>query len=243
MRCRGCARPPGRRRKRPGALQAKRVRKNVPRLAEATGERSGRCSVNGELRSMRLAVVGESTAVGVGATTLDEALPGHLARAIATRTGANVDWTVLGGNGMTAKRVLACVCDQHEKRYDAAVVLLGVNDVFRMTSIRTWLSNLRQLTSALTQHGCRTVLVSAVPPIGQFPALPQPLRSVLGLRATLLDQQLTRLASEIDEVTHCQVSFPKQPACVATDGLHPSALGYRNWAEQLALEIPAMSVP
>jgi len=203
------------------------------------GSRIGEAYVSPEQDTLRVAIVGESTAVGVGASTLDEALPGHLARALATRTRKNVTWNVLGGNGMTVKRVLASVRAQDQSRHDVAVVLLGVNDVFRLTPLEAWLCNLRLLATSLTERGCQVIVFSAVPPVGQFPALPQPLRGILGVRAALLDHHLEKLAGELPGAAHCKVRFPTGQAYVATDGVHPSAEGYRDWSEQLVVGVSA----
>jgi len=218
-------------------LQAQRVRKRVPRLPEAAGARSGERQVDFGGDTLRLAIVGESTAVGVGAETLDEALPGHLARALASRIKRSVGWRVIGGNGMRVKRVVSEVRQQHEQRYDAAVVLLGVNDVFRLTPIKAWLSNLRLLAESLTERGCQVIVFSSVPPVGKFPALPQPLRAVLGLRASLLDHHLESLTKDLPRAAYCRVTFPTAGPNVATDGVHPSSDGYRAWAQQLAVGI------
>jgi lysophospholipase L1-like esterase len=218
-------------------LQAKGVRKRVPRLPEAAGSRRGESQVGPSLSTLALAIVGESTAVGVGADTLNEALPGHLGRALAMQTGTNVTWHVMGGNGMTVECVLSSVSRDH--RYDAAVVLLGVNDVFRLTPIKVWLMNLRLLAKKLEQQGCPRIVFSAVPPVGQFPALPQPLRTALGARAALLDHHLEQLARELPGAAHCKVRFPTDRAYIAADGVHPSNEGYRHWAQQLAATISA----
>jgi lysophospholipase L1-like esterase len=220
-------------------LQAKGVRKRVPRLPEAVGSRVGESHIDPGLDTLRVAIVGESTAVGVGVNTLDEALPGHLARALSGQTGKNVAWNLLGGNGMTVKRVLSSVGAGHQGRYDVAVVLLGVNDVFRLTPIKAWLLNLRLLAKKLAEQGCQFIVFSAVPPVGQFPALPQPLRAILGIRAALLDYYLARLARELPGAVHCNVKFPTAPAYVATDGVHPSSDGYRDWAQQLVVALSA----
>lgn len=221
-------------------LQAKGVRRNVPRLPEAAGPRAGEAHVDsGGDDTFRVVILGESTAVGVGAETLDEAFPGHLARALADKTGSNVAWSVLGGNGMTARRVLESARAGPQRHYDAAVVLLGVNDVFRFTPVKAWLANVRLLAHLLKEQGCQPVVFSAVPPVGRFPALPQPLRAILGVRAALLDHHLARLVRELPGVTHCSVTFPTAPEHVATDGVHPSAAGYRDWARQLSVELGA----
>jgi lysophospholipase L1-like esterase len=223
-------------------LQAKRLRKRIPRLPEAAGPRLGESHVSPEVGTLRIAIVGESTAVGVGASSLDEALPGHLARALAAQTRKNVAWSILGGNGMTAKRVLSSVRAEHQGRYDCAVVLLGVNDVFRMTPVKAWLLDLRLLAKSLAERGCEVIVFSAVPPVGQFPALPQPLRAILGLRAALLDYHLQKLAKELPGAIYCPVRFPSDQAHVATDGVHPSSSGYRDWARQLASVVSASAV-
>jgi lysophospholipase L1-like esterase len=183
---------------------------------------------------LRIAIVGESTAVGVGASTLDESLPGHLARALATQTGRGIAWKILGGNGMTVRRVLESVRAEQQGRYECAVVLLGVNDVFRLTPIKAWRLSLRLLAKSLEERGCQVIVFSAVPPVGRFPALPQPLRAILGIRAALLDYHLEKLARELPGAIYCHVRFPTAPAYVASDGVHPSSSGYRDWAEQLA---------
>jgi lysophospholipase L1-like esterase len=218
-------------------LQAKRVRKRVPRLPEAAGSRRGEARVGPHVGTVAMAIVGESTAVGVGVDSLDEALPGHLARSLASQLGRNVAWQVSGGNGMTVSRVLSTVSG--EDHYDVAVVLLGVNDAFRLTPIKAWLSSLRRLADKLAEQGSELILFSAVPPIGRFPALPQPLRAILGARAALLDHHLKRLVSEVQGAARCDVKFATQAMYIARDGVHPSKDGYRDWAQQLALGIAA----
>lgn len=219
------------------ALQAKSLRRNIVRLPEASGVRAG-CSEAGEKgEPLRIAVVGESTAVGVGAHTLADAIPGPLSRAIADALNRPVHWTVCGKNGATVKGALQVLGDCNQQ-FDCAVVLLGVNDVFRLTRMGDWGERMGRLIEILTtKHGCRQVLVSAVPPIGLFPALPQPLRSILGLRAAMLDQHVRQLVERFDKAQYCAVTFRSTPEYVAADGVHPSSLGYRTWAEQLALPI------
>jgi lysophospholipase L1-like esterase len=218
-------------------LQASRLRSKVPRLPEAAGSRTGGRIVDPALETLEVAILGESTACGVGATTLEDAIPGYLARALAALLERNVVWHLLGGNGMTVQRVLSSLRAEPQRRCDAAVVLLGVNDVFRMTSVGEWRSGLRGLANVLRQRGCQIVVFSAVPPIGTFPALPQPLRTALGIRAALLNHHLVRLTKELPDAAHCNVRFPTEPAYIASDGVHPSAMGYREWARQLALEL------
>ena len=76
-------------------------------------------------------------------------------------------------------------------------------------------------------------LVTAVPPLAHFHALPQPLRGWFGLRAGLLDADLRRVATA-SGARHIAFDLPMQPRYLARDGYHPSAEGYALWAEGIA---------
>lgn len=64
--------------------QGRRVRATALRLPEAAGPRTAEGS------ALRLLIVGDSSAAGVGAAHQDEALAGRLAQALAARLGRPV---------------------------------------------------------------------------------------------------------------------------------------------------------
>ncbi len=222
------------------ALQVGSTRKSTPRLPEAEGARRG--SVSGAGQPFRIAVLGESTAVGVGAARHTEALPGFLASFLARSTGNPIHWQLVGTNGATVRRLRQSVRAESLDAADIAVVLLGVNDVFRMTSLKTWRTGIAELVADLRATGVKHIFFSQVPPIGRFRALPQPLRRVLGIRAALLDCYLTRTVRTLDRVYHCPIHFPQEDDHVATDGVHPSALGYEEWAKQLSRRVLGVEI-
>jgi lysophospholipase L1-like esterase len=68
----------------------------------------------------------------------------------------------------------------------------------------------------------------------RFPALPQPLRAVFGLRSAALDAAAASLAA-LPGVGH--VPMPAallDPDIFAADRFHPGPAGYHIWGEQLA---------
>jgi lysophospholipase L1-like esterase len=217
-------------------LQGLRVRQATPRLPEAAGARAGDCP--GAEPRLDLLVLGESTAAGVGAADHAEGLAGQLATALAAETGRAVRWRVLGRIGATAHSTRTALLEPAtEVRADVAVLALGVNDVLRLRGPRRWVRDLRQLIAAVRERcGAIPVIVAAVPPVGRFPALPHPLRGVLGLRARLLDRATIRLARTLENVHH--VPMPALPDAAAdaffcADGFHPSPRAYRLWARTL----------
>jgi len=76
-----------------------------------------------------------------------------------------------------------------------------------------------------------------VPPMGQFPALPQPFRRYLGARATQFNRKLTTL---IESQSDCQlIDFNSElnNEDMARDGFHPGPIIYQHWAEIVAEKI------
>jgi lysophospholipase L1-like esterase len=205
-------------------------------VPEAAGPKVG--EVPAGAPPIQMLVLGESTAAGVGAADHVEGLTGCTAQTLSTRTGRAVRWRVLGRNGATAeitRRELLGRAD--DVCADVAVLVLGVNDTLRLRSSAQWQRDLAGLISAVRERcGPIPVVLAAVPPMGMFPALPQPLRSVLALRAHVLDRATIALSVSLPRVRH--VPMPGFAAADAAtffcrDGFHPSPAGYRGWGAAL----------
>ncbi|MBQ53677.1 MAG: lysophospholipase, partial [Pseudomonadaceae bacterium] len=194
---------------------------------------------------LRLLVLGESTAVGVGVSCLQLALAGQLAGAMSQRFSRPVAWQVCGENGITAAKLHQRYVSQRSVTtpaagpHDLVVVLLGVNDTTHLSSLKRWQASLQQIAHSLQHHAQTTadrVVFSGVPPLQHFTALPWLFRRLLGLRAAMLDRAMREsavaagaqyLALDMDFAAHL----------MAVDGYHPSAAGYRLWADNLLLGI------
>ncbi|MCW7753383.1 SGNH/GDSL hydrolase family protein [Desulfobotulus sp. H1] len=210
--------------------------RTIPRLPEADGPVRGR--VPGRAPGFHILLIGESTAAGVGAASQKEALAGQLAKASAERAGCEVFWQVLGRNGLTARD--ACTLVAGSRVFfspDVVVLVLGVNDVVRMRSASVWRKDLRALISLLRRRWeAVPVVLAGVPPVGLFPALPQPLREILGLRGRMLDAVSRSLAEKSSGVSHAAgpVGVHPEPEFFCSDGFHPSPVGYAIWGRYLA---------
>ena len=86
---------------------------------------------------------------------------------------------------------------------------------------------------------CRAQLVvlSGLPPMHGFPALPQPLRWYLGRRAREFDAGLADWARLESGVIHVPADLPDPRGLMAPDGFHPGPPGYALWAERVARAI------
>lgn len=216
------------------ALQGRRVRRTTPRLPQVGGPSTGIAA--GARPPLRVLVLGESTAAGVGSETHEEGLAGQFARAVAARAGRAVRWRAVGRVGATARCARErLVPGLPAEPVDLLVVALGINDVLRQRAPRAWAADLERLVDAVRERvGPVPVVLAGVPPAGRFPALPQPLRALLGLRAAALDREAARLARRLPGVVHVPAELPAGEHFFAADRFHPSPAGYRVWAEALA---------
>ncbi len=211
------------------AVQGLAVRRNARLLPEPTGPRQGRA---GRGPRLRLLITGDSSAAGVGAGTQRQALSGQLVGQLAKRF--TVEWWLEATTGHTTQNTIERLQGLSEQ-FDVAVTALGVNDVTRAVSRQSFEDNQTSLLDLLTgSMGARQVIVTAVPQMARFPALPQPLAWVLGQQAARLDRGLQKVAAGYPQASHLALNLPDDPALAAPDGYHPGPKAYAIWAEQLA---------
>ncbi|HSW13452.1 MAG TPA: SGNH/GDSL hydrolase family protein [Solimonas sp.] len=211
-------------------VQGRHVRRVTPRLPEAAGPREG---VEGSGPALRLLVLGDSAAAGVGVETQSQALSGRLVAALAPQW--RVEWKLVAHTGHTAQEVLTQLQQEPSRDFDIVITSTGVNDVTAGTTPRRWLEAKQGLRELLDQRfGGPLLLLSSLPPMQRFPALPQPLRWYLGLRAQRLNHALSTWAQARENCLFVPVGFTLQEGMMAADGFHPGAVAYAQWAEQLA---------
>lgn len=211
------------------ALQAVRLRKSALQLPEATGPRHGQ---SGHGKSFNLLILGDSSAAGVGAACQAQALSGQLAKRLAV--ACHLTWQLEARTGATTASTLAHLEKMAPKSFDAALVILGVNDVTRLVSPPLWQTRQDALHALLHQKfSVKHIFRAGLPPMGQFPLLPRPLRSILGADAARLDATLASICQKSPRLHHSPLNLPFAPEYIARDGFHPSEAAYSKWAELL----------
>ncbi|KIC40863.1 GDSL family lipase [Ruegeria sp. ANG-R] len=211
------------------AFQGLSVRRNAQFLPEPIGPREGR---EGRGPRLRLLIAGDSSAAGVGAGTQRQALSGQLVSRLAKHY--TVEWRLEATTGHTTQDAIHRL-QALPAQFDVVVTALGVNDVTRAVHRQRFETQQRQLLNLLTgPMGARKVIVTAVPQMARFPALPQPLAWVLGQQAARLDRGLQTAAAGFPQAKHLALNLPDDPALAAPDGYHPSPKTYALWAEELA---------
>ncbi|OPY06451.1 MAG: hypothetical protein A4E67_01456 [Syntrophaceae bacterium PtaB.Bin038] len=206
------------------------VRCVTPRLPEPSG---GRCGVQGSGPPLRLLILGDSAAAGVGVATQDEALSGRLAAALGE--SFLVSWKLMAQTGNRARDIASMLEAAPPERFDAVVTSIGVNDVTHGTELGAWIGQQGRIAELLrSKFHARHIILSGVPPMHLFPALPQPLRWYLGERAKRFNGALKALARSCEVCEFAAPDFPVEPGTMAADGFHPGARAYSLWAAHVA---------
>lgn len=212
--------------------QARWLRRTALRLPEAPGPRDG-VEGKGDTK-LRLLVVGDSSAAGVGMADQAQALALPLARELALREGYAVGWQLVARSGIDSAQAIELVRAATIEPADVAVIVLGVNDVTSQTTARAFVERIAALWTLLEEdHGVKWGVVSGLPPMGKLTAMPQPLRWYLGRYASWLDSALGQWATARG-VGFWPANIPTHPAVLADDGFHPGAAVYPIWSARLA---------
>ena len=214
-------------------IQGKHVRKVTPRLPEPDGERAGEM---GQGPTLRLLLTGDSAAAGVGASSQALALSGQLVGRLAQHY--TVRWQLVAQSGLDSSGMLDLFKTMPVEKFDVVVLSIGVNDVTALMAPSNWKQWQSRLANAIkTQFDPVLLVHSAVPPMEQFTAMPQPLRWLMGAWAAEMNRQLLEvIGNHPDSLVHAPF-VSREPGGLADDGFHPGPLAYQVWAESLSKEI------
>lgn len=231
-------------------LQGGWVRRRALALPEAPGPRTGRVGAEGAGQApLRVLIVGDSSAAGVGAAHQSEALAATVARHLHRVLQRPVCWQLIASTGWTSADAVAALStlpDQALAPADVWVSVLGVNDVVHQVPGRRTLANLEALRGEVQRRcGARQGVFCAAPPMHRFPLLPLPLRWVLGAQAQLLNR---RMFAQLPAGGPCTVldlppDLNPMQGLMAADGFHPGPAGYALWGAHLAQHLTRLVAP
>jgi lysophospholipase L1-like esterase len=181
---------------------------------------------------VRLLIVGDSTAVGTGASTPDKSLAGLLAQAY---PGLHIENR--GRDGATFAEVPHQL-DASAARFDVVLVLAGGNDVIRLRDLDNTGSHLDRIAQ-LAKARADTVVLMPAGNVGNAPFFFPPVSWWMASRSREL-HALVRAAAQRQGVGYVRLfkeraddPFAQHKELNAKDGLHPSDGGYQVWFREL----------
>ncbi|MBB5870366.1 lysophospholipase L1-like esterase [Allocatelliglobosispora scoriae] len=195
---------------------------------------------------LRLVMLGDSSALGVGVDRVADTVGGQLATLLAadrSGTGRRIELASVGVSGSRSKDLATQVSRSLlGERPDVAVILVGANDVIGMRRPGEAAAYLASAVRRLREAGVE-VVVGTCPDLGAARAIAPPLRQIVGWmgRKTARAQMRSVHAAGgavVDLGAETGAVFRADPATLCHDRYHPSADGYRVWAYAL---LPAVA--
>ena len=181
--------------------------------------------------------LGDSTVEGVGASTAAHNYVGRLAarlRSIYPRTRT----VNLGAAGATSYDVLEAQLAQGVAHRPQLVTLsIGPNDITTRVPAQTYAENLEAILARLARDTEAVVVVNLLPDLAVTPRFRNRDRAPLvGRLSADFNKIVARTAKRhgalvVDLYGASRRELPSHPEFLASDGYHPSDLGYARWAE------------
>ena len=202
----------------------------TPRLDEASGERIGSI---GKGKLVRLLILGDSAAAGVGVKHQDQALIGQLCHLFDVKN-FQLDWQLHAKSGNTLIDLKQLAEQLPQQSFDFVIISSGVNDILKQHSVQKWQIHYQELYQYLQNHfGQPQILFTQVPPLQHFSALPKTLAWYLGQHAQAFNKNLNKNAQHLSNLHYVPLTLPTTREYLAEDGFHPSHLSYTIWAKNI----------
>jgi lysophospholipase L1-like esterase len=186
---------------------------------------------------VRLAVLGDSIAYGVGCAARAETIGARLAAVLAA-AGYETTTDVVAVPGARSSALSGQVRRALRKHPDVAVVVIGANDLANLVDPAVAARQLGTAVAELTAHGAHVVVATA-PDMSVVPGVPRALRpAVRAASAALAALQAEAVTANGGTVAALgdvlAPAFHEDRGLFAADRYHPSAKGHALIAEALA---------
>ena len=210
-------------------FQGVKTRRSALRLPEPAGRVNG---VSGTGPTLRLLIIGDSSAVGVGTSHQEEALLGHMRKRLSQTN--TVYWSADGKTGATTADTIVRLQNSQVQKFDVVSVSLGVNDITSLVPLSVWLRRFSTLLDLIDRRFQPDIVcVSGIPQMKYFPLLPQPLRWVTGAQANRFDRALRRLVAGRAGCRFVEMDFEPDISLMSPDGFHPGPKIYAAWGRKV----------
>jgi lysophospholipase L1-like esterase len=188
------------------------------------------------MTTLRFRVLGDSLAAGVGCTHVEQSI-GHVLAGVLRAAGHRVDLGVHAVPGARSADLAPQVKAAVAAGVDLALVVIGANDLTRLTPPDVGARLLREAVTALAGAGARVIVVTA-PDMGVLGHVPPAFREFVSRTsrqyATAQAEAAIAAGATVAHVGSEVFSrFASDERMFSADRFHPSAAGYAVIAQAL----------
>lgn len=197
------------------------------------------------MTTLRFRVLGDSLAAGVGCARVEQSI-GHVLAGALRSAGHRVELSVHAVPGARSADLAPQVRAAVAGGTDLALIVIGANDLTRLTPPDVGARLLKDAVAALTGAGARVVVVTA-PDMGVLGHVPPAFREVVSQAsrqyATAQADAATAAGATVAHVGPEVFSrFAVDERMFSADRFHPSAAGYAVIAQALTSYVLAAAV-
>jgi len=183
--------------------------------------------------------LGDSYTIGQGVNT-SERFPTQTLELLKSRSIKTAQLTYVATTGWTSSDLDKSMSQQNLAYYDFVTVLIGVNDQFQGIDTSTYSKNFKSILNRAiqsTRGESQHVLVLSIPDYSLTPEGKKLDTTKIKREIDLFNTLNKRVAKDFKcqylDITVLGREAKSNPAWVAKDGLHPSAIAYKNWANRI----------
>ena len=218
--------------------QGKRVRQKTLKLPEAIGKRSG---ITGIGTTIKILLVGDSSACGVGVKNIEQSLSGHLIQNLKKKYKCH--WKIVAKSGLTTVNLTDLLLLEKDQKFSIAIISVGMNDITSRSSLNKWHENLQKLENALYKKFLIDYYIySGMPPIHKLNIVPNPLKTIFTVKGLLFDKSIKTKCSKFRQYKYININkLSSKENMTAVDEFHPNESFYKIWSVEIAKNIDKIS--
>jgi lysophospholipase L1-like esterase len=194
----------------------------------------------GKGAELRYIAAGDSTAVGLGASSVDQTYPYKLAQYFAK--DKHVVYKNVAKSGAKTTDVINNQLDRIIAfNPDIITISIGANDQTHLRSNGSIFKNYQTVLNTLTEKTHAQIYFADIPNFNGASLLPWFYIQILEAKSKPLNKKLLELQSERTSLVSVHDfgwdKFPNRSVTYSSDHFHPGDIGYENWTQAFLSKI------
>lgn len=187
-----------------------------------------RLSNQSNSQAIKYLALGDSLTAGVGVSDYKNSYPYLIAEKLSAKF--NVELINLSHTGDTSSDVLIKLPQVLSQKPDLITLLIGINDIHNLKSLKEFEENLIQIVNILKKSSAKIYLLS-IPYLGSEKIVFFPYNLILDLKTKQFNKVIKKVSLDIGVEYIDLNALSRSANFYSSDQFHPSEAGYQEWAK------------